>query len=90
VKLAVEGPEDFVRELKQRVQEMEACESATLVDAVSDHELDTAELAYERLAAERDMSQVNVNEVADAAGLPADKTDVALEKLGLKDSLWSA
>ena len=91
VKIEVEGTEQELREIERQLKAAQTFDvEVSWVDRATEHEMDTAELAYERLSDEReDMSQVTVAEVADKAGLPRDVTEKALEDLGLRGSLWS-
>jgi len=92
MKIEVEGSERELQEIMDQLEKAETFDvEASWVDRASQHEMDTAELAFESLKERRgDISMVTVSEVADQAGLPRGVTENALEDLGLKDRLYTS
>jgi len=89
LKLEVEGEAEKMEKLFKRLKMSSHVDSVSWVDKMSEHELDTVDLAVSRLEEKRDLGSVTPGEVADTAGLPRDKTVTALEELGRLDDLWS-
>lgn len=85
VKLEVEGDEQYLRRLKRRLELDEACESVEWVDQVTQDQLDTIELALDRV---QEGNQLTLGELVERSGIPRDQAELAVEELGRNEEIY--